>query len=142
MFPLILAPFLLVSHVAFAQQPVSPEPYDEYEQVIEDPEPNWETVEYSCPLSIKTRTGEHKFRGYRAFDYSTKYGTWARLKEEPAVNIHHRFDSKRWEPYIFCNYENTDTEIIIHAKDAIACGAGGKPWRAVCWTTDPYAGKK
>jgi hypothetical protein len=39
--------------------------------------------------------------------------------------------------YIYCRYEKIDMEIIIHAKDAIACGGKG-----VCWTTDPYTGKK
>jgi hypothetical protein len=62
---------------------------------------------------------------------------WYHLKPESRKNIQFRFMPPKEQAYIFCHYEGVSTEIIIHAKDAVACGSKG-----VCWTTDPYAGKK
>jgi len=94
MFPWILASLLLVSHVAFAKQPKSPRHYDGYEPIVQDPEPNWESAAYVCPLSIKLKTGEYKFRNYYVYDYDTKDGRWYFLPPEPAVNIHYsRFEN-------------------------------------------------
>ena len=138
MLPLMLLPLFFVSHVALAKQPKLPEHPDGHEPIIKDREPNWEAAAYSCPLSIQIKTGEHKFSGYYAYLYFEESGSWSILRAEPQVNIHYRFSSpKQMQPYIFCQYEKTDMTIIIHAKDAIACGGNG-----VCWTSDPYTGKK
>jgi len=127
--------FCIAAQTVFAQQP--PEQYDGYEPIIEDPEPNWNMAKYSCPLSIKTGNGEHKFLSYSAAGGMAENGLWYILK--PASRKHIQYESmlSKEQPFVFCRYENIEMEIIINANDAVACGGKG-----VCWTTDPYAGKK
>ena len=122
-----LLPLCITTQVAFACD----------DKVVEDAEPNWSTAKYSCPLSIKTENEEHKFISYSAASGMNENGLWYILKPVSRKHIQHEFMLSKEQAYIFCRYGGLDTEIIIHAKDAIACGGKG-----VCWTTDPYAGKK
>jgi len=66
------------------------------------------------------------------------------LYPDPNKQLHvaFRFENPdKYNIYLSCMYDGFHKEVTIHAKGAVACGAGGKPWRAACWTTDPYAGK-
>ncbi|MDR2925217.1 MAG: hypothetical protein LBU76_04615 [Azoarcus sp.] len=131
-------PLCLAASVSYAEQEYDGSKYDGYEPIEIDPEPNWSTAAYSCPLSIKTMKGEHRFSHYSVYDVITT--NWALLKPMRVKHIPHRF-GKGWNYniYLVCEYKGSDTEVIIHAKDAIACGIRVEPLRAVCWTTDPYA---
>lgn len=130
-------PLCLAVHSGYTEQEYDGSKYDGYEAIEIDPEPNWNTVAYSCPLSIKTEKGEHKFRAFSAFYKFENNSVWYQLKPMPIKNIRFKFMPPKEQAYIFCHYEGVSTEIIIHAKNAVACGGTG-----VCWTTDPYAGKK
>jgi hypothetical protein len=132
----------LAAHLSYAEQEYDGSKYDGYEPIEIDPEPNWSTTEYFCPLSIKTMKGEHKFKGYSAYSMYEDDGRWYHLKPMSRKNIQYNFMPPKEQAYIFCHYEGVSTEIIIHAKDATACGFTENPSRAVCWKTDPYAGEK
>ncbi|MDR2925218.1 MAG: hypothetical protein LBU76_04620 [Azoarcus sp.] len=113
-------------------------------EIVNDPEPNWETAKYTCPLSIKTTKGEHEFEQYFLYDVMGK--TWVQLTGERRKFVPYRFlenfKGVTFHHHLVCKYKGTDTEVAIYVKDAIACGSGGNPLRTVCWATDPYAGKK
>ena len=136
---LFVEPFYLVSQVTFAQQPKPPEQYDGYEPIVEEPEPNWKTAAYSCPLSIKTVESEYKFSWYKI--------TWAgrpltELRGAPRKYIPFKFQ-KSDEVDLICGYEGFSTSIILRLEGLTACGSNDKqPLRVVCWTDDPYAEKK
>ena len=118
----------------------SEEDCDGCETTIVDPEPNWETAAYTCPSSIKTEKGEHISFGYSIYDSIN--GGWSLLKPEPRKYLSYRFLRDHFNVYLVCGYKGIETEFIIHAKDATACGDSGysdKPPRIACWTTDPYA---
>jgi len=135
-------PLCIAVHLCYAEQEYDGRKYDGYEPIEIDPEPNWSTAAYSCPLSIKTEKGEHKLRGFSGFCMFENDGNWYQLKPMPRKNIQFNFTPPKEQAYIFCQYDGVKTEIIIHAKDAVSCGFAEKPSRAVCWTTDPYADKK
>jgi hypothetical protein len=120
----------LATQIASAKEP------GDYDVIIEDPEPNWNAVAYKCPISIKTEMGENQLESYSA--YSSILGDiWGQLKPEARKNIQFNFTPPDEQAYVFCRYKGIDTEFIIHAKDAVACGRNGS-----CWKTDPYAGIK
>lgn len=135
---------VLAAQIAFAQQPKSTEPYDGskydgYEAPFEDPEPNWSTAAYMCPLSIKTEKGEIKLSGYNM--------TWARqpigfIRAEPIKYVSFKFQKKD-EIDVICTYDGFSPSIILQIKGVIACGTSDKPsLRVACWTSDPYAGSQ
>ncbi|MDR2925293.1 MAG: hypothetical protein LBU76_05015 [Azoarcus sp.] len=134
-------PLCLIAYISHAEQEYDGSKYDGYEPIEIDPEPNWSTVAYSCPLSIKTTKGEHKFSHYSVYDVITT--NWALLKPLPATHILYSFGKgDNYNIYLVCEYKNSDIEVIIYAKDAVACGAASKPSQAVCWKSNPYANKK
>ena len=117
------------------------EDFDGYEPIVVDPEPNWETAAYTCPLSIKTEKGEFKLLQYSIYDarnYAPRE-SWALQKPAPRKYLRYRSYDSRDHIHMVCEYEGIKAEFIIYAKDATACGGGGKPPRIACWTTDPYA---
>ena len=103
-----------------------------------DPEPNWETAVYSCPMSVKTLKGEYSLSMFSVFD--VKANDWYELAPEQRKHVYYRH-LENDDIYLVCKYGG-ETEILVRAKDAVACGGNGKPGHLVCWTTDPYATKK
>ena len=107
-------------------------------KIEQDPEPNWETAMYSCPVSIETTKGKHSLSRFGVA--KIKNDVQYELAPEPRKHVYFR----QLEPYnvfLVCKY-GQEIEILVHAKDAVACGGNGEPGHLVCWTTDPYAGKK
>jgi hypothetical protein len=96
---------------------------------------------YSCPLSVKTIEGTLVFEDFYVLDNSR--GELAPLAPMPARNIQYTFLLiQEYDPYLLCTYGKRAIEIIVRVTGATACGLATTPRRAVCWTTDPYEGKK
>jgi hypothetical protein len=126
--------------MVFAEKLKPSEPCDGCGEIIEYPEPNWDTAAYTCPESIRTAKGEFGFRGYEVFDAGIQHG---RLKSEGDGYIFYTFSGAE-EINIVCIYKGFNTNLVMpRLKGLIACGSNDKPsLRMGCWTTDPYAGKK
>jgi hypothetical protein len=107
-------------------------------EITSDPEPNWNSAAYTCPLSVKTVNGEFRYRGFQIFHTGRPL---AQLAPAPRKHIFFTFDRTEKIDMV-CGYEGLENRLVIQAKGLTACGAGGEPLRAACWTTDPYAGKK
>ncbi|MDR2093491.1 MAG: hypothetical protein LBP58_09315 [Azoarcus sp.] len=131
----------LATQAAFAEKPEPPDPCDGCDEIVEDPEPNWDTATYACPLSIKTVKGEFVFSGYQVFHTGKPL---AELRPAPRKYIPFTFFKAR-DMDIVCWYKGFNTPLVMHLKSLTACGDNSHedaPMFAVCWTTDPYAGKK
>jgi len=131
---LYIVPLCLVMQTAFAEHDPGL-----HTEIVVDPEPNWETATYACPLSIKTTKGEFRFNGARVFHAGDPL---AELRGAPKKYIPFRFQETE-EIDIACGYEGFNTTLIMQLTGLTACGGSDKPFlRMVCWTTDPYAGRK
>jgi len=130
---LYAVPLCLATQMAFAEYDLGVRP-----KIEKDPEPNWETAAYSCPLSIKTAKGEFNFSGARVLRAGNPL---AELAPEPYEHIQFRFRSTK-EIDVVCEYEGFNTGFVMRLKGVTACGGNEKPFFVACWTTDPYAGKK
>jgi len=129
----------IAAHLCYAGQEYDGSKYDGYEPVEIDPEPNWSTAAYSCPLSIKTGKGEYKFSWYRITHAGDPL---AELRGAPRKYIPFRFQEGE-EIDLVCGYKGFDTGIILRLRGLTACGRMEKPAPlAVCWTTDPYTKKQ
>ena len=145
LYRLLLALPLCLAAQAFAQQtrpsvPYDGSKYDGYQPIVEDPEPNWDTAVYACPLSIKTSKGEFRFSEYRLSDAGMPQ---AELRAEPMKYIQYHFNGKD-DFDLTCEYEGFNTRLVMpRLKGLTACGRNDKPSPYMaCWTTDPHAGKK
>ncbi|MDR2093490.1 MAG: hypothetical protein LBP58_09310 [Azoarcus sp.] len=140
-YPLLFAlPLCMAAQMAFAEKPVPPALCDGCDEIVEDPEPNWETTAYTCPLSIRTPKGEFKFSGYKVFGAGDPL---AKLRPAPRKYIHFTFSEKD-EMDIACWYKGFNTPLVMQRlRGLTACGINyTPPLHMACWTTDPYAGKK
>jgi hypothetical protein len=132
---------LFMTHLAFADNSSSAQ-----DKIALDTEPNWETAEYTCPLSIKTADGEYNLRWYALYELLGKDGKkWSLLYPDSQQRKYVEFQFKNPDKrniYMTCLYKEFYKEIILRVEGVTACGAGGNPWRAACWMVDPYAKKK
>ncbi|MDR0701011.1 MAG: hypothetical protein LBF61_01145, partial [Azoarcus sp.] len=97
------------------------------------------TAAYTCPESIKTAKGEFGLSGYNV---TLAYQPTAFLRAEPVKYV--LFNFGRPESLdVICEYKGFGNAFILRISGVRACGRNDKPSSPfVCWTTDPYAGKK
>ncbi|MDR0564702.1 MAG: hypothetical protein LBG78_07205 [Azoarcus sp.] len=126
-------PFCFVVQAAFAE-------YDPgaYIEIEADPEPNWETAAYSCPESVVTAKGNLPLSSFGMYDVEND--ALYELVPEHRKYVYYR-QLQNYNIQLLCQY-GQKLEMLIRAKDTVACGGNGTPGHLVCWTTDPYAGKK
>jgi len=132
---LYVALLCLMAQVGVAGYPKYPGEITEKEK---NAEPNWEAAEYVCPKTVTSKKGKHIFLGAGVYGYSLRYGKWNYIVPEPREHVQFRFEPKKEQAYLACNYHGLNTSLMIEAKDAIACDNV----KGMCWKTDPYAGKK
>jgi hypothetical protein len=88
------------------------------DKLPDDKLPDWDAIEYACPLSIKVKSGTHKFRGYETYAYSSGED-WIHTSGR-LIKRHRVFaPPKQQEPppslgeYVVCHYADTDVGMMM-----------------------------
>jgi hypothetical protein len=127
---LFAMPFCFAVQVAFSEHGLGADT-----EITSDPEPNWNTAVYSCPLSIETQKGVHTLLMFSV--YNMKNNNWYELAPEHRKYVYFRH-LENDNIFLSCKYgQEKEMEILVRAKNTVACGGNGKPGHLVCWTTDP-----